>query len=292
MTRYFVLGTDLKEYGPVSLDDLQKWVREGRANAQTKVRAESGGDWVSLSDVPEFASAYKTGSPPPFSATPPPATVGKTSAMAITSLVLGILGAVSCGATSLVGLILGILAIVRISNSQGRLGGKGLAIAGTVVSGAFLLLIPVFAAMLLPALAAAKQKAQIINCLNNERQLVLGLQMYSGGNHNHLPAATNWCDAIKASVGSERIFRCPANGATNQCDYAFNAKLDGLDMTQLNPNTVLLFESDAGWNGQGGPEILSARHGSHGRPTAVVAFADGHVEVVQEVRLNNLRWDP
>jgi prepilin-type processing-associated H-X9-DG protein len=292
MTRYFVLGTDLKEYGPVSLEDLQKWVREGRANAQTKVRAEGGGDWVPLSDVPEFVSAYKTGSPPPFSAAPPQAAVGKTSALAITSLVLGILGVVSCGATALIGLILGIMAIVRISNSQGRLEGKGLAIAGTVVSGFFLLLVPVFAAMLLPALAAAKQKALLINCLNNEKQLALGLRIYSTDNHNHLPAATNWCDAVKASVGSEKTFRCPVNGATNRCDYAFNAKLDGVDLTQVNPKTVLLFESDAGWNAQGGTEILSARHGSHGRPVAVVAFADGHVEVVPEARLNNLRWDP
>ena len=49
----------------------------------------------------------------------------------------------------------------------------GLAIAGAVLSGVFLLMIPMLAAMLLPALAKAKGKAQSINCMNNMKQLGL-----------------------------------------------------------------------------------------------------------------------
>jgi prepilin-type processing-associated H-X9-DG protein len=185
------------------------------------------------------------------------------------------------------------MAIVKVSNSRGELRGKGLAIAGTTLSGIFLLMIPIFAAMLLPALAAAKSKAQEINCMNNEKQLALAVRMYSGDNTNRFPPAATWCDDIKANAGAGSIFRCPAVTGevpgSNRCDYAFNAKLDGLDASNINPQTVLIFESDGGWDAHGGPELLaSPRH----RKDMVVAFADGHVEIVPAARLASLRWEP
>jgi prepilin-type processing-associated H-X9-DG protein len=67
-----------------------------------------------------------------------------------------------------------------------------------------------------------------------------------------------------------------------------------LDESKVNPITVMFFESDAGWNAHGGPELVSInpRHGRGTKKSYVVAFADGHVEVVPAARLNSLRWDP
>ena len=48
-------------------------------------------------------------------------------------------------------------------------------------------IIAILAAMLLPALAKAKQKAQGIKCVNNMKQLMLGWIMYAGDNQNNLP---------------------------------------------------------------------------------------------------------
>jgi prepilin-type N-terminal cleavage/methylation domain-containing protein/prepilin-type processing-associated H-X9-DG protein len=47
-------------------------------------------------------------------------------------------------------------------------------------------IIAILAAMLLPALAKAKQKAQGIGCMSNMKQLCLGWKMYSGDNQDRL----------------------------------------------------------------------------------------------------------
>ena len=225
-------------------------------------------------------------SPPPL----PDAMPAKTSGMAVTSLVLGILGMFTCGLTALFGLIFGIIAIVKVNNSGGKLKGFGLALAGTIVSGIFLFMIPIFAAMLLPALAAAKTKAQEINCVNNEKQLALAVKIFASDNTNHFPPAATWCDAIKTFTGGEKVFKCNAANSSSRCDYAFNAKLDGLDESKINPQTVLIFESDGGWNANGGPELMIGKP-RHAR-MFVVAFADGSVQQLRESKLNTLRWDP
>jgi prepilin-type N-terminal cleavage/methylation domain-containing protein/prepilin-type processing-associated H-X9-DG protein len=48
-------------------------------------------------------------------------------------------------------------------------------------------IIAILAAMLLPALAKAKTKAQGISCMNNTKQLMLGVHLYTGDNGEHYP---------------------------------------------------------------------------------------------------------
>jgi prepilin-type N-terminal cleavage/methylation domain-containing protein/prepilin-type processing-associated H-X9-DG protein len=49
-------------------------------------------------------------------------------------------------------------------------------------------IIAILAAMLLPALSKAKQKAHQISCLNNQKQLALGIIMYAGDSHEAMPS--------------------------------------------------------------------------------------------------------
>ncbi|HSY18763.1 MAG TPA: prepilin-type N-terminal cleavage/methylation domain-containing protein, partial [Candidatus Acidoferrales bacterium] len=49
-------------------------------------------------------------------------------------------------------------------------------------------IIAILAAMLLPALAKAKQKAQGISCLNNNRELMLAWQMYADDYGDRVPS--------------------------------------------------------------------------------------------------------
>jgi hypothetical protein len=289
MATYTIIGHDQKQYGSVTEGQLRQWIADGRVNAQTQVQVEGAAGWKPLSEIPELAAALKSATPPPL---PPSmsAAPAKTSGLAVTSLILGILGVFTCGITALFGLVLGIIAMVKVRNSGGKMRGGGIALAGTIVSGILLFMLPIFAAMMLPALAAAKQKAQAINCVNNEKQLALAIRIYSGDNKDRFPPAATWCDAIKTYAGSEKVFKCPAANSSSRCDYAFNAKLDGMEESKINPQTVMIYESDSGWNANGASELMIGKP-RHAR-MFVVALADGSVQQVREAQLSTLRWDP
>ena len=76
-------------------------------------------------------------------------------------------------------------------------------------------IIAILAAMLLPALAKAKQKAQGIQCLSNLKQLCLGWKMYSNDNRDYL--AGNGLEASQpVSLAAEQLIAQSGQG-TNQC---------------------------------------------------------------------------
>jgi hypothetical protein len=66
-----ILGADGKEYGPVTIDQMAKWIAEGRANRETMAQKTGEPGWKPLGQFPEFADLL--GLPPPAiaSAMPP-----------------------------------------------------------------------------------------------------------------------------------------------------------------------------------------------------------------------------
>ena len=292
---YKIIGADQREYGPVTVEQIREWIAEGRVNRQTKVQAEGGGEWRPLTEFPELVELLTgtiTGpAVPPLPATAP-ATPARTSGLAIASLVLGILGFCSFGLTALLGLILGIVSLARINRSNGTLKGWGIALAGTVVSGVFLSMLPISAALLLPALAKAKHKATAIRCKNNLRQLGLAARMYADENNEQLPSAANWCDSLQKYVATGKSFQCPLGDQSQRCHFGFNAQLSGVGLSKIEfpVQTVLFFETDGGWNVSGGRELMLTQP-RHLR-TVALGFVDGHVELLNLSRLDNVRWKP
>ena len=87
-------------------------------------------------------------------------------------------------------------------------------------------IIAILAAMLLPALAKAKEKAKAIGCTNNNKQIGVAMLMYAGDYNETLPPlntgtwpgfTTNWWfkvldkgNYVTASSISNNIWRCPS----------------------------------------------------------------------------------
>jgi hypothetical protein len=51
---YSIIGGDGKTYGPVSAAEIERWIREGRADSRTKVRREGENEWRELGSVEDF----------------------------------------------------------------------------------------------------------------------------------------------------------------------------------------------------------------------------------------------
>jgi prepilin-type N-terminal cleavage/methylation domain-containing protein/prepilin-type processing-associated H-X9-DG protein len=78
-------------------------------------------------------------------------------------------------------------------------------------------IIAILAAMLLPALSKAREKARTIACVNNQRQIGLALTIYSDENHDFYPCIMSWVDIFfkdgSSKVGfmqDPKILMCPA----------------------------------------------------------------------------------
>jgi len=107
------------------------------------------------------------------------------------------------------------------------------------------------------------------------------------------PQPTGWCDTIMRErtntsyVGEEEMrgwFKCPAAGE-GECHYAINPLCE----PNSPPDMVLLFETKAGWNQHGGPELFTFEH--HELRGGCVMLNDGTVKFIRtKEELQQLRW--
>lgn len=52
---YRIIGVDLREYGPVDLEEIREWIKEGRADANTLICEIDEKQWIRLSELPMVA---------------------------------------------------------------------------------------------------------------------------------------------------------------------------------------------------------------------------------------------
>lgn len=97
-------------------------------------------------------------------------------------------------------------------------------------------IIAILAAMLLPALAKAREKAQTISCCSQEKQLMLAVIMYTGDNKDMIPGSwgangmPGWFTNVYPYVNDMKVGTCPSNTDNLNCwgmgtNYGYNCEL-------------------------------------------------------------------
>jgi len=106
------------------------------------------------------------------------------------------------------------------------------------------------------------------------------------------PAPTEWCDIIpRYTQNSEpsgdkirELLKCPGAGK-GKSHYAINPNC----RPNSPPDTVLLFETKAGWKQHGGPELFT--FDNHDPKGGCVLLKDGTVKFIRtKEELQQLRW--
>ena len=155
-------------------------------------------------------------------------------------------------------------------------------------------IIGILAAMLLPALNAAREKARRANCLSNLKQVGVSIAMYADNYNGRVPWSgdlalqppTTSFNLMSNVLGSAKIFACPSSresssptwplGGSTNVSYSYVPVLVWQDV----PDSILAFDR-MGVSGSG----LSYTRGStwdsmapHKQSGGNVLFNDGHVE--------------
>ncbi len=159
-------------------------------------------------------------------------------------------------------------------------------------------IIAILAAMLLPALARAREMARRASGTNNLKQIGLALHMYSSDNSEYLPDGTSAAVgpvALEALypiyLGALKVFSCPSSSLTpvankgaigSSSSYAYK-NLDGLNaaLTEMTSEDtpvaadMVRSQSTGVWSATDAVNLQAADN--HGTDGINVLFADGSV---------------
>lgn len=161
---------------------------------------------------------------------PPALAPSGTSMMAVFSLILGVLAICLPILLSIPAIVLGFLGLSAIGKSGGRLGGKGMAMAGLILG---FVSIPLACAsiglVLMPAVSSARAAAHRIESSNNMKIIGLAVLSYADANNTMMPcegtgtARLSWRVQILPYLGPDekRLYQRfnqnePWDGPTNK----------------------------------------------------------------------------
>lgn len=172
-------------------------------------------------------------------------------------------------------------------------------------------IIAILAAMLMPALGKAREKARQAECVNNVKQLNTAFMMYMSDNKGFFPFYTDggwgaraeggWVyydgfpvpvsgnfdvkrGTLYSYVGNARVYMCPNDHTGSLCSYGVNSDTQGASITMVgnSSETPLLLEegstrkttNDGFFNIDYTPrDYVVNRH----QKASVYGFCDGHV---------------
>lgn len=138
-------------------------------------------------------------------------------------------------------------------------------------------------------------------CQNRLEILYSAFVEYAAKHEGRLPAADRWCDEIAVYLpnkenGVDNYFVCPFDQSKGEriSSYAMNVRISSRVLSKVPKDTVLIFETQPGWNQSGGPADLSSGNSQYGKDAirCGVLFVDGTVALFQKDPTAILRWEP
>ena len=98
-------------------------------------------------------------------------------------------------------------------------------------------IIAILAAMLLPALSKAREKARAISCVSNLKQIMLGATMYADDYADHIPTAI-----VNGKIFHEVLYSYTGDWKVYRCGSCTRTALPTFDSFKSD------YRSDYGWN--------------------------------------------
>lgn len=196
--------------------------------------------------------------------------------------VLGLLGILTYGATAIVGLVVGLVALRRARTARARTW----ATIGSAASAVGILAWPILAtreALFASWDASIRQNA----CTRRLGVLGRGMIAYRADFDDEWPPASMWCDSLLAThVRNPASLHCL--GWSGRGGYVYGlSPPDSIPQAGDPPGNVpVAFDGRGDWNVAGGRGLVDMRH----RGNFNALFADGHVARYTEEQLDGLAW--
>ena len=175
------------------------------------------------------------------------------------------------------GIIFSIIAIKKIKSSQQQLKGLRLAVTGLIIH-------LILAIVIVCAALSLKLELDRILCQERLYGLRQYLMLYCEDNNEQYPLAEKWCDLLKEDKCPELYFICTKSKTKKgKCDFAMDPDCE----PNSSPDVVLLFESKAGWNQHGGPELINF---DNHKTKCNILLNDWRVKHITPEEVNDLKW--
>jgi prepilin-type N-terminal cleavage/methylation domain-containing protein len=130
-------------------------------------------------------------------------------------------------------------------------------------------IIAILAALLLPALAPAKERAKTTQCLSNERQIGLGMKLFADDNKGLYPISGgvipwdlidnvthqhSWLQQIATFVNNTNVYHCPVDRLSRfsyfngvRAAYVLSANFSPVDTAKIRFPAAFVLSGDAPW---------------------------------------------
>lgn len=174
---------------------------------------------------------------------------------AVNALVFGCIGMLGCFPVGVVGVVLGIVALVKIDRDPARYRGRGLAIAGICLGVLSFFSTALLVSILLPALSSAREQSKRLVCSAHLRGIGQAMYIYAQGEPDGaFPDDVG--KLVAAGLTTTGQFNCPSD-VSGRGSYYY---VPGYG-TDSYPNQIIMYED---------PRV-------HGGEGINVLYQDGHV---------------